>query len=142
MRNLKDIIIERLNISNNVIFERLVLSKKGKYPADNWEPLQKNYTTLKAFIAELDRYGTFYLENIYGPDNLPEYTDKRKGKMVINRLVTSYTNELICLSTDDRFPNNISEEDFLENVLGQGDLEKGKAIYQMIYNAMLDNEYK
>ena len=54
MRNLKDI-----------ISERLILSKKGKYPADNWEPLQKNYTTLKAFIAELYRYGTFYLENIY-----------------------------------------------------------------------------
>ena len=62
--------------------------------------------------------------------------------MVINRLLTSYTNELICLSPDNRFPNNISEEDFLENVLGQGDLEKGKAIYQMIYKAMLNDEYK
>ena len=33
MKNLKDIILERLNIRNNVISERLVLSKKGsKYP--------------------------------------------------------------------------------------------------------------
>lgn len=131
MRNLKDIIIERL-----------VLSKRGKYPADYWEPLKRNYTTFKAFTDELHRYGTFYLENIYGPDNLPEYTDSRKGKMVINRILASSTNRLVCLSVDDRFPNNISEEDFLENILGQGDLEKGKAIYQMIYNAMLDNEYK
>lgn len=131
MRNLKDI-----------IFERLVLSKNHKYPADNWEPLKTNYTTFKAFINELNRYGTFYLENIYGPDNLPEYTDNRKGKMTINRLKTSSVNELICLSPDDRFPNYISEEDFIEKVLGQGDLEKGKAIYQMIYKAMLDDEYK
>lgn len=33
MKNLKDVILERLNIRNNVISERLVLSKKGsKYP--------------------------------------------------------------------------------------------------------------
>ena len=53
MRNLKDIIIERLNISNNVILERLILSKDKSHQKDfvninhvGWDEFMDNFSKM------------------------------------------------------------------------------------------------
>lgn len=76
MRNLKDIIIERLNISNNVIVERLVLAKHKNDDVINAKTLKsalKEYTErvnrIKICIDDLPSFKDY--KSLYDADKLP-----------------------------------------------------------------------
>jgi hypothetical protein len=75
MRNLKDIIIERLNISNNVILERLVLSKHKNdiINAKTLKSALKEYTervnSIKICIDDLPSFKDY--KSLYDADKLP-----------------------------------------------------------------------
>lgn len=76
MRNLKDIIIERLNISNNVIVERLVLTKHKTNDVINAKTLKsalEEYTervnSIKICIDDLPSFKDY--KSLYDADKLP-----------------------------------------------------------------------
>lgn len=75
MRNLKDIICERLNISNNVIIERLVLSKHKNYTinAKTLKSALKEYTervnSVEIRIVDLPLFNDY--KSLYDADKLP-----------------------------------------------------------------------
>ena len=75
MRNLKDIITERLNISNNVIVERLVLSKHKNYVinAKTLKSALKEYTervnSIKMWMYDLPSFKNY--KSLYDADKLP-----------------------------------------------------------------------
>lgn len=75
MRNLKDIICERLNISNNVIIERLVLTKHRNYTinAKTLKSALEEYTnrvnSIKICIDDLPSFKDY--KSLYDADKLP-----------------------------------------------------------------------
>lgn len=76
MRNLKDIICERLNISNNVIIERLVLTKHKTNDVINAKTLKsalEEYTervnSIKICIDDLPSFKDY--KSLYDADKLP-----------------------------------------------------------------------
>ena len=97
MRNLKDIIIERLNISNNVILERLILSKDKSYQKEfvnindvGWDEFMINFHKMNN--------PSIYLKKHKTSNNDKYRVVAEDGYPSIQSLMHKQINEIYCVS--------------------------------------------
>ena len=145
MRKLKDIIIERLNITNNVISERLLLSrhKQKKDIFSTIEPSSDGcyamFVVQKALIEYEKQTGKSYdLSNIY--DELPIYTHGKTEYEVQDITATNKDIWLGVINTGNGRPNEFefASLGLLATILGKHSTSKGFAIINYIVDDIED----
>jgi hypothetical protein len=137
MRNLKDIIIERLNITNNVISEKLLISRhKKKDIFSTIETLERCYDMFvvqTALILYEKRIGKSYdLTNIY--NELPIYNLGTTDYEVQDITATDKDIWLGVINTKNGRPNEFefASLNLLSTILGKGSTSKGCAVINYI----------
>lgn len=138
MKNLKDIISERLNIQNNAIIERLVISKHKKEDVfSTIEPASDGcyamFVVQKALINYAKQTSKSYdLSDIY--DELPIYNHGTTDYEVQDITATAKNIWLGVINTKNSKPNEFDfySLEFLTTILGKGNKSKGCAVINYI----------
>lgn len=138
MKNLKDIISERLHIQNNDIIERLVISKHKKEDIfSTIEPSSDGcyamFVVQKVLIKYSEQTGKSYdLTTIY--DELPIYNHGTIDYEVQDITASGRYIWIGVINTKNSKPNEFqfSSLEFLTTILGKGNKSKGCAVINYI----------
>lgn len=138
MKNLKDIISERLHIQNNAIIERLVISKHKKEDVfSTIEPSSDGCYAMFVIQKVLINYSkqtskSYNLSDIY--DELPIYNHGTIDYEVQDITASDRYIWLGVINTKNGRPNEFqfSSLEFLTTILGKGSKSKGCAVINYI----------
>ena len=116
------------------IFEKLKVSANNK-PTGIFKPSEECDVLWKDFIEALEKYGEFYLSEIFG-DNLPLWDSKPEKHKIVS---IYYYEEEDYIMAKIITKENVEYEHYIENMrslkfrLGNGDILVGNTVVTEIY---------